>query len=127
MKENRSKLKKKLDAVFSKFIRERDSNTCFFKGRNSETYKIGQCGGPMCNFHILSRVSTSTRWDEENCVCSCFGHNMAMEHVPLEFYRLFEKLRGREWLDDMRIKWKQSRHFTLDELRSMIKKYSCEK
>jgi hypothetical protein len=70
-----SALKKKLDTIFSLYIRLRDSNefgivrcfTCWVE----KNYKEG-----MQNGHFMSRQYLSTRFDEQNCQPQCVACNM---------------------------------------------------
>lgn len=120
-------VKKQADDLFSLIIRKRDRQKCFFeKYQFDPEFKIGKCGGPMCCFHIFSRVSNAVRFDPDNCVCSCMGHNMSMEFVPLEFYRLFEKVRGIEWVENMRRKWRGHLHIGYFGYIDLIEKFKKE-
>jgi len=69
-----SKLKKELDAIFSLYIRLRESEEglvqCFTCGKVSH-YKSG-----MQNGHFQSRKHLATRWNETNCQVQCVGCNM---------------------------------------------------
>ena len=69
-----SKLKKELDAIFSLYIRLRESEEglvqCFTCNKVSH-YKSG-----MQNGHFQSRKHLTTRWNEENCQVQCVGCNM---------------------------------------------------
>ncbi len=62
-------LKKKLDKVFSVFIRERDNFVCFTCDKRGDAKNI-QCG------HFISRNYLSLRWDEINCHAQCVACNM---------------------------------------------------
>ncbi len=73
-KPSRSKLVKKLDAIFSQYIRLReiDNNgftTCFTCGKKDHWKKLQ-------NGHFQSRRHYATRWDERNCQVQCVGCNM---------------------------------------------------
>ena len=73
-KPSRSKLVKKLDTIFSQYIRLREADnkgfvTCFTCGKNSH-YKTQQAG------HFQSRRHYATRWDERNVQVQCVGCNM---------------------------------------------------
>tara|TARA_R110002073_G_scaffold17423_1_gene65507 strand:+ start:1988 stop:2392 length:405 start_codon:yes stop_codon:yes gene_type:complete len=69
-----SKLKKELDAIFSLYIRLRESEEglvqCFTCNKVSH-YKSG-----MQNGHFQSRKHLATRWSETNCQVQCVGCNM---------------------------------------------------
>ncbi|MAO24428.1 MAG: hypothetical protein CMJ25_27090 [Phycisphaerae bacterium] len=70
---SRSKLIKKLDTIFSKYIRQRDAKkeiaTCFTCGKKAHWKKLQ-------NGHFQSRRFYSTRWDEMNCQVQCAGCNV---------------------------------------------------
>ena len=69
----RSKIVKKLDTIFSQYIRLKDSNnevsTCFTCGKQDHWKKL-QCG------HFQSRKHYNTRWNENNCQVQCAGCNV---------------------------------------------------
>ena len=69
----RGKLVSKLDSIFSRFIRQRNSQDdiaeCFTCGKKDHWKKM-QCG------HFRSRSNYSTRWNELNCQVQCVGCNM---------------------------------------------------
>lgn len=60
------KLKKKLDAVFSKWIRAKFPKYCYTCKKPSDKL---QCG------HFVSRQYLTTRWSEDNCRPQCWGCN----------------------------------------------------
>jgi hypothetical protein len=70
---SRSKLIKKLDTIFSKYIRQRDAKkevaTCFTCGKKAHWKKLQ-------NGHFQSRRFYATRWDEINCQVQCAGCNV---------------------------------------------------
>lgn len=80
MASEQQKLKKKLDAVFSKYIRHKyaDDNgdvqcyTCSVKKPISE----------MQNGHWIPRNILNTRFDEDNCRPQCVGCNMFNKGRP---------------------------------------------
>ena len=74
MRSKRKSLIKKLDTVFSKYIRRRTADhkgvvECFTCGKKDHWKKM-QCG------HFQSRKHYSTRWNEDNCQVQCVGCNM---------------------------------------------------
>tara|TARA_R100001230_G_C5647745_1_gene153168 strand:- start:98 stop:490 length:393 start_codon:yes stop_codon:yes gene_type:complete len=74
MKSTRKSLIKKLDKVFSEYIRRRTADQkgyveCFTCGKRDHWKKM-QCG------HFQSRKHYSTRWNEDNCQVQCVGCNM---------------------------------------------------
>ena len=70
------KLKKKLDAVFSKWIRSKFPPVCYTCGKTNTTL---QCG------HFVSRQYLATRWDEDNCRPQCVGCNVWGRGQLLDF------------------------------------------
>lgn len=82
VKKSKSKLVKKLDSIFSKYIRLKHSKngicTCFTCGRKYEVKKI-HAG------HFMSRRHYSTRWDEDNVRPQCYGCNVGNQGKQYEF------------------------------------------
>ena len=69
----RSKLVKKLDSIFSQYIRQKNSvdgiAECFTCGKKDHWKKLQ-------NGHFQSRRHYITRWDEINCQVQCAGCNV---------------------------------------------------
>jgi|TARA_R100001163_G_C5067118_1_gene206033 hypothetical protein len=86
-KRSRKSLVKKLDKVFSEYIRRRhsvaDLSECVTCGKIEKWQKL-QCG------HFMSRKNYSTRWDEKNCQVQCAGCNV---------FRYGEQYKFGLWLD----------------------------
>lgn len=75
IQKERKKLVKRLDILFSKFIRKRDGHClkCF----RTETL---QCA------HIAGRRSLAGRWNEKNAITLCYACHLRWSHQnPLEF------------------------------------------
>jgi len=70
-----SQLKKKLDAIFSKYIRERDNGQCF-------TCHLKREPKEMQNGHFVPRQYLATRYDERNNNCQCYACNMIYNGQP---------------------------------------------
>lgn len=80
-----SYLKKKLDSVFSIYIRRRDKGVCFTCG-NKKPWKFQQNG------HYISRSCLALRWDERNCNCQCAACNIFKNgNMPEYAVRLMKK------------------------------------
>ena len=77
-----SKLKKKLDAVFSKYIRAKYSKNGLVK-----CYTCNHWGEikRMQNGHFNPRQHLATRYDERNCRPQCFACNMYYGGNPATF------------------------------------------
>lgn len=85
--------KKKLDQVFSKFIRLRDHNICLCCWTDKNP----------TNGHLFSRVANATRFDETNCNCQCMWCNMEHENNP-EIYK--RKFISKFWQEEYDRIWK---------------------
>ena len=121
---SKSTLVKKLDDVFSKFIRLRDSN------------KDGMCQCISCgrvhywkeiqNGHYMSRRYMSTRFDEMNCNAQCVACNI-FNQGNIQMYRknLIKKI-GEKNVDYLEYKAKgTTKHYSVFELQELIKYYSA--
>ena len=90
-KVTRKNLVKRLDNVFSLYIRLRDADNemvkCFTCDKISHYKKGMQCG------HFQSRKNYATRWDPDNCrvqcyACNCMRYGQAYlfgANLPTEF------------------------------------------
>ena len=115
---SRSKLVKKLDTVFSKYIRvsNADKNgycTCVTCGVVKHWKEI-QAG------HFMSRKHYSTRWDERNVSSQCLACNMFRQGEQYK-YSLFL---GSEVANVLYLQSKEIVKFTNYELEDMINDYS---
>ena len=115
----RSKLVKKLDNIFSQYIRLSNSVndiaecvTC----NKKDHWKKMQCG------HFQSRKHYSTRWDERNVAVQCAGCNVFRYGEQYKFSLYLGKKLSQELLDKSRIITK----FASYELEEMIEHYSNE-
>ena len=119
-KPTRSKLVKKLDVVFSQYIRVKDADRygmvkCVTCG------KVGhwKTGGMQCG-HFMSRKHYSTRWDERNVAVQCVGCNI---YKSGNVY-LFSKYLGENLSEELYQKSLVITKFTSDELQEKIEYYS---
>jgi hypothetical protein len=117
-KPTRSKVVKKLDAVFSQYIRlsNADKNgicTCVTCGKKYHWKQI-QAG------HFMSRKHYSTRWLEDNVKPQCYGCNVMQQGQQ---YR-FSKYLGNNLSEQLYSKSKEVVKFTTDELQDKITYYS---
>ena len=127
-KKPKAKLKgwyvKKLDQVFSIYIRKKYSDTfgmttCYTCGKLAH-YK------DMQNGHYISRGHMATRWDESNCRPQCVGCNVFKNGNYVEYaHRLLQEI-GEEGLNALMEKKKLIRQWTIKELEEKIAYYkSC--
>lgn len=111
-KHSRKWLVRNLDKIFSEFIRLRDQKCVLCFSKIDLT-----CG------HIFSRTAYSTRWDEENCHCQCWGHNFSHTYDPYPYLLWFQNKFGKEKLDALHRRYKKIRKISNGELQDMLEVY----
>jgi len=119
-KPTRGKLVKKLDVVFSKYIRLSSADnkgmcTCVTCGKQYHWKNI-QAG------HFMSRKHYSTRWDEKNVKPQCVGCNMFKSGEQYK-YSLFL---GLELSNELYLKSKDIVKFSSQDLQDMINDYKAK-
>ena len=123
MKPSISKLKQKADAVFSQYIRLKNSDwrgytECFICGKKGH-WKSFQ------NAHYEKRSNNNTRYDEENCYVNCVGCNVFQNgNYPLFSIKLDQldpTLRPR-----LREKASQIKQWKAYELEALIDHYKAK-
>ena len=116
----RSKLVKKLDTVFSQYIRQKNSidgiATCFTCGKKDHWKKLH-------NGHFQSRRHYSTRWDEINCQVQCAGCNVFKYGEQYVFGNKLDQKFGSGTASRLHIKAKQMIKLADFEIEDMIKRY----
>ncbi len=95
VKTDYQKLKEKLDIVHARYIRERDWNRCVMCGSTENPN----------NWHLFSRVNISTRYDDINCNCQCWKHNILHEQDSKPYTDWFIANYGQAMYDDLRERW----------------------
>ena len=119
-KVSRSKLVKKLDAIFSQYIRLKDSvdgyATCFTCGKKDHWKKLQ-------NGHFQSRKHYATRWDEQNCQVQCAGCNVFRYGEQFLFAKYLDERFYAGLSDELYFKSKQIVKFSNIEIEDMILKY----
>jgi len=117
---SRSKIVKKLDTVFSIYIRQKESvndiATCFTCGKQDHWKKLQ-------NGHFQSRKHYSTRWDETNCQVQCAGCNVFRYGEQYKFSLGLDQKYGEGTAEMLLIKAKQVFKISDDELEDLINKY----
>ncbi len=121
---SKSTLIKKLDKIFSEFIRLRDTQPwnfqygrCISCGRILPWAKL-QCG------HYHSRVHTNTRFDEKNCNAECISCNIfSADHLIGYRKNLIKKI-GEKEVDMLDVRAHQSKNYSLFELQTLIDYYT---
>lgn len=120
-KTSRKSLVKKLDDVFSRYIRKRDKYQCFTCGLvGREGDGVMQCG------HLFSRVSYSTRWHEFNAFCQCRGCNMRHEYDFEPFRRNYVARLGSDVYDSVYRAWCKSEKMSNINLLGLYEHYKAK-
>ena len=113
----RKTLIKKLDTIFSIYIRRKNSVNeiakCITCGKKDHWKK-------MQNGHFMSRKHYATRWDEDNVEVQCMGCNV---YRYGEQY-LFAKHLGEDKADELLVKSRQIKKFTDADLLDLIDLYT---
>ena len=116
----RSKLIKKLDSIFSQYIRRKDADNdiaqCFTCGK-SDHYKKLQNG------HFQSRRHYSTRWDDINCQVQCAGCNVFKYGEQYIFSANLDAKYGEGTARRLHIKAQEIVKISDKELQELIKRY----
>jgi len=116
-KPSRKTLVKKLDTIFSIYIRRRYTKDniaeCVTCGKQDHWKK-------MQNGHFMSRKHYATRWDEDNVEVQCMGCNV---YRYGEQY-LFAKHLGETKADALLVKSRQIQKFTDADLIDLIELYT---
>jgi hypothetical protein len=74
-KVTQTSLRKKADAIFSRYIRQRDGGLCYTCGLRKHWKE-------MQNGHFVPRQYLALRYDEINCHCQCYACNMLFNGQP---------------------------------------------
>jgi len=122
-KVSRKTLVKKLDTIFSIFIRLRKANkqgivTCYTC--NKKAYWKGE---GMQNGHFMSRKSYSTRWEELNCQVQCYACNVMRYGEQYKYGLELQKEYYKDLPEELLIQSKQIVKFSNIDLEEMINKY----
>lgn len=122
-KVSRKSLVKKLDAIFSEYIRLRKANKqgiviCYTCGKKA--YWKGQ---GMQNGHFMSRKSYSTRWEELNCQVQCYACNVMRYGEQYKYGLELQKEYTKDLPEQLLIQSKQIKKFSNIDLEDMINKY----
>lgn len=118
---------RKLDNVFSLYIRLRDAMPngmirCISCGQIKTFNKFD-------NGHYFSRRKMATRWDEDNCHAECtYCNRFKADHLIGYRENLIRKI-GQQRFDALTWKASQTKQWTDFELRGLIKYYKalCDK
>lgn len=111
-----TKLKKKLDAVFSKYIRAKYPKVCFTCDK----------AGVLQNGHFIVRKYLATRWEEDNCRPQCIGCNIYGKGMFVDFEERLLKEIGAERMSEMKESrkelWRLDENWYLSKIRETEEK-----
>lgn len=121
--ESRGQLVRRLDNIFSIYIRTKDA-------ANGEARCV-TCGAvkhwkQLQNGHYESRGKFPTRWDEENCHVQCYACNVAMKGNYTSYARFMIATYGADKLDELHIKATSGTKITTPEIRELIEYYKMK-
>lgn len=116
-----TQVKKKLDAVFSLYIRHKYADwkgyvACVSCGTVKQIKEM-QCG------HYVSRSHLSTRWDENNCFPQCVGCNVFKNGNYPAFTAYLLKEKGEEFVMGLVAKGNETKKTSLTDMQEMLEEY----
>lgn len=119
-KVSRKNLIKKLDQVFSLYIRLRYATNeiaeCYTCGK-VDHYKKLQCG------HFMSRKYYATRWDEDNCQVQCYSCNVMRYGEQYKFGLRLAKEKQLDLPEKLLAKTRKITKFSDVDIKEMIDLY----
>ena len=119
---SRKSIVKRLDIVFSLYIRLRQADNemveCFTCGKISHFKRGMQCG------HFMSRKHYATRWDAANCQVQCYACNVMRYGEQYKFGLKLEDLFGKGIAEDLLQKSRTTVKYSNDDLESLITYYN---
>lgn len=111
-------LRRKLDRVFSEFIRRRDGEygKCITCGAVKH-WKAANAG------HFIPRQYLATRYDERNVHLQCVHCNLWRRGNLIEYYAALVKKYGQAVVDELRAKKRTTVRFRRHDYELMIKQF----
>lgn len=118
-----SSLEKKLDRIFSRYIRLRDTKPYDFKyGKCISCGRVKPFEQLDCG-HFHSRIHRNTRYDEDNCNIEChYCNRMSADHLIKYQENLIKKI-GQQRFDLLKVKASMTCKRSAFELELLIKEY----
>lgn len=121
-KKSRKSIIKRLDTVFSLYIRLKDSNNeiveCYTCGKTAHFQDGMQCG------HFQSRKFYATRWDVDNCKVQCISCNVFKYGEQYKFGIKLDSEYGKGTAEKLSIKSKKIIKYSNEDLIEMIENYN---
>jgi hypothetical protein len=117
-----SSLERKLDTVFSRYIRKRDANDygwvhCCTCGKAFEVSQV-HAG------HYVKRSHRSLRWHPQNVHAQCVACNTYRGGAQDEYAKFIIERYGLEVFNDLMAKKYEVKKFSRADLQEMIERYS---
>lgn len=117
--ESRKYVVKRLDDIFSLFIRNRDDWTCIKCMKMHEPHSKS-----MTCSHYFNRIKWATRWDEDNCDAACMPcHMYHLEKQKQGWYQAFKKEQLGIKYDVLEVKSNTTAKYSLADLWILIRYY----
>ena len=122
--ETRSKLVKKLDTIFSQYIRLSESGNdgygiCITCGEKKFWKEAQAC-------HFFTRGRQATRWDEDNVHFGCYRCNVLLKGNYINYTRYMLDSYSREFVEQLEYRSLNGDKITTPQLRDMIQHYITE-
>ena len=111
--------KKKLDKIFSQYIRLRDNGVCF-TCLCKDSPKYMQAG------HFIPRNISNTRFDEKNVHCQCKSCNIFKSGNMDSYAVELEAKYGQGILQELAEKKRVHKKFTIPELEELCEHYKVK-
>ena len=86
VKESRQKLEKRLDSLVFQYLKATTGEYCHIQGYGCK------CGGVLQPNHLITRGQKRIRWELDNVVVGCAGHNTWAHYHQVEWDRLWREL-----------------------------------
>lgn len=114
--ETRGKLVKKLDQVFSRYIRLLEPEFCV-------TCNDAKPRKELQNGHFYTRGRYSTRWDEMNCHPQCYKCNVILNGNYIKYTMYMINRYGTDAVNDLEIKSTTQQKIPTPTLKDLIEEY----
>ena len=109
-----AKLKRKLDEIFSRYVRKRDKDEgCISCGFNGNL----QAG------HFRRRELMATRWEDKNVNGQCARCNLWLGGATYEYAKGLDKKYGKGTAEELYKLSQKIKQWSAEELEAMIEKY----
>jgi hypothetical protein len=112
----RGVLVRRLDAIYSQYIRLSEPNVCVTCGEQKHWKELQ-------NGHFYSRGRYATRWEDLNCHPQCARCNVFLKGNYINYTRYMIDRFGREAVDQLEVKSKSTIKISTPELEEKIEYY----